>query len=284
MLDRAIRFLRKPSAERAAAVVATARWLGSAVRGPAQARRDLALSRGLASARAGDRVFADDDPLYLSYRPDSDAIHHAHPELATLARRWVAHNRANNAGDIGRFYALVFNIKQIMAENVAGDFAELGVYRGNSAAALAHFARQCGRQTFLFDTFEGFDRRDIAGLDQRKGSEFADTSLDLVRSVVGDNDDVHYVKGYFPASVTDDIRSCRFAVVHLDCDLHDPTKAGLEFFYPRLSPGGLLILHDYSSLFWKGCKTAIDDFVAGIPEPLVLIPDKSGTAMLRKNR
>jgi len=73
-----------------------------------------------------------------------------------------------------------------------------------------------------------------------------------------------------------------FAIVHLDCDLYQPTADGLTYFYPRLSSGGLLILHDYSSGHWSGCARAIDAFLKDKPERPVLIPDKSGTAVLVK--
>jgi hypothetical protein len=60
-------------------------------------------------------------------------------------------------------------------------------------------------------------------------------------------------------------------------------KAGLEFFYPRLAPGGLLLLHDYSSGCFPGAKQAVDEFAKTIPENIVLQPDKSGTAIIRKS-
>ena len=53
-------------------------------------------------------------------------------------------------------------------------------------------------------------------------------------------------------------------------------KAGLEFFYPRLSLGGLIIMHDYSSAYWDGAKLAVDEYLANITDNLILIPDKSG--------
>lgn len=51
-----------------------------------------------------------------------------------------------------------------------------------------------------------------------------------------------------------------------------------------LSPGGMLIIHDYANLCWDGPKQAVDEFVLGISECLVLMPDKSGTAVIRKSR
>jgi O-methyltransferase len=59
-------------------------------------------------------------------------------------------------------------------------------------------------------------------------------------------------------------------------------KAALEYFYPRLVPGGFFILHDYSSLYWDGAEKAIDEFLADKPERVMPIPDKSGTVVVRK--
>ena len=128
--------------------------------------------------------------------------------------------------------AFVLNIKQVLADGVPGDFAELGVWRGNTAAVLAHYAASAGRQTLLFDTFEGFDEKDITGIDHQKGRGFQNTSLELTASVIGERAGVQFVKGYFPDTVTDEFRARRFAVVSLDCDLYAPMKSGLEFSIP----------------------------------------------------
>jgi O-methyltransferase len=109
-----------------------------------------------------------------------------------------------------------------------------------------------------------------------------DTSLEKVRNFVG-TECVEYVVGRFPGSLSTTRISDRFAIVHLDCDLYQPTAAALDFFYPRLSPGGLFFLHDYSSGHWNGCARAIDDFFKDKPERPVLIPDKSGTAVIVKS-
>jgi O-methyltransferase len=57
----------------------------------------------------------------------------------------------------------------------------------------------------------------------------------------------------------------------------------MEFFYPRLSPGGLLIVHDYANPHWDGIKRAVDEYCRLIPERLVVFGDKSGTVMIRKS-
>lgn len=221
----------------------------------------------------------------LAYKPDSITFFDAHPEYRELRRRFVAHNRFNNAGDLVRLWLFVLNIKQVLEEGIAGDFAEVGVWRGNTAAVLAHYAALEGRALYLFDTFEGFDRRDLDGIDRDKKMAFANTSVDLVRQVVGPaSASCRFVKGYFPSTVTAEHETRTYAVVSLDCDLYEPMKAGLAFFYPRMPKGGLLLLHDYSSHFWAGAKQAIDEFCAAEDERVILMPDKSGSAVVRKSR
>lgn len=220
---------------------------------------------------------------YLSYRPDWDYDFNGISEVRDLSQRWVQGNEANNSGDASRLYALVLNLSQVISEGIPGDLAELGVYRGNSAAVLAHYAEKADRSLYLFDTFSGFDPRDFVGIDANAPQAFDATSIDMVKMTVG-SDRAIYVPGFFPGTVTPEISDRRFAIAHLDCDLYEPMKAGLEFFYSRLSTGGLMMMHDYSNPHWAGAKQAVDEFCSTIPESVILLPDKSGTAMLRKSK
>ena len=221
--------------------------------------------------------------VFLAYHPDSHNTFNAHPEFTELFRRFSANNRVNNGGDIARLWSLILNCKQIISEGVEGDFAELGVWRGNTAAVLASLAAPAGRKVFLFDTFTGFDRGDLKGVDAGKDLHFGDTSIELVKEVVGPQyTHCEYVEGYFPGSITDAHKAGKYAVVSLDCDLYEPMKSGLEFFYPRMPRGGIFFLHDYSSLHWDGAKLAIDEFCRKSGEYVVLMPDKSGSAFLRR--
>ena len=124
---------------------------------------------------APPNVLRSKNRFYAAYRPDSDVEFDAHPELRALSEMWVRDNVLNNGGDLPRLYALSLNVKQVMADGIEGDFAELGVYRGNSAAVLAFYARQHHRSIFLFDSFEGFVTKDLAGIDANKPQEFVDT-------------------------------------------------------------------------------------------------------------
>jgi hypothetical protein len=269
------RFLRKGRREQWAAIKATF--------GVSEfAREQRRIDRYVNGRLAPPEVTKSRDKFYVAFRPDSDAVFAQHSELASLSEKWVRGNVKVNGGDLPRLYALLFNTKQILAEKIPGDIAELGVFRGNSAAVFAHCARLHDRKLWLFDTFEGFDKRDLVGLDNAKTLEFADTSVERVTDLVGE-ENVRIVKGRFPQSTLVSPPDCRFCLVHIDCDLYEPAKAGLEFFYPRLSPGGLIIIHDYANPFWPGIKEALDSFCRNVPERMVVLGDKSGTAMIRKS-
>ena len=273
-VPRLIGFMRKPAVDKWAAIQATLLTPG--------ARDRRRLHRLLSGPQSPPQVLRGSERMYVAYRPDSDFVYKNLPELGQLSEQWVKNNLTNNGGDLPRLYAIALNVKQVLADGVPGDMAELGVYRGNSAAVIAHYARLNRRKVLLFDTFEGFDRRDLTGTDQSKNIEFSDTSLDAVRAIVGE-DNVDFVKGWFPDSIPDYLHGGRFCFVHIDCDLYEPAKAGLEFFYARLSPGGLLVMHDYANPYWPGIKRALDEFCRDIPERPIILADKSGTAMLRKS-
>jgi len=264
LLTRSVRWLRKPSAE-----------------------RNRLLLNKIKNVTTIPFYFSKSHLLnvFLAYQPDSHVFFNNHPEFYPLWNSFTNHNKINNAGDITRLWSFILNLKQVMSENIEGDFAELGVWRGNTASVLAYYASKNNRQLYLFDTFEGFNSKDIVGIDANKPMEFSNTSVNMVKEVIGENSGVcHFVKGYFPESIDNEHRTKKFAVVSLDCDLYEPMRAGLEFFYPLMPKGGLFLLHDYSSLFWDGSKKAIDEFCQMNQEYVILMPDKSGSVFIRKSK
>ena len=59
-------------------------------------------------------------------------------------------------------------------------------------------------------------------------------------------------------------------------------RAGLDFFYPLMSQGGLILLHDYVD--WDGANRAIKEFCNLHNEQIIVMPDQSGSAFIRKNK
>lgn len=189
-----------------------------------------------------------------------------------------------NQGDMARFYFFCLAFDQIVKEDLQGDLAELGVYKGNTATLLATIARARGTKAYLLDTFTGFDKKDITGVDSAaRETAFSDTTLESVRALVGE-ENVCYVRGYFPETAAQLPADGRYCLVHIDCDLYAPILSALEYFYPRMVPGGYLIVHDYSSLHWNGAEKAVDEFFASKPEPVIPLPDGAGSVVIRKLR
>ena len=186
--------------------------------------------------------------------------------------------------DKGRFYMLWFQVEQLKADQIPGAFAELGVYKGDTAHMLIEMAP--GRPIYLFDTFEGFAPADLSQephTDERyTSSNFADTSYASVQKRFSAYVQVHIVPGFFPDSAQT-VPEQQYALVHLDADLFEPTRAGLDYFYPKLSPGGILLVHDYNHS-WEGVRKAVDEFAATIPEQFTPIADWQGSVVLRKNK
>lgn len=142
------------------------------------------------------------------------------------------------------------------------------------------------RTLHLFDTFKGFDEKDLLQENKQGGryttNEFSDTDLETVKKHIGGAERVIFHPGYFPDTAKG-LEDATFAFVHLDADLYLPTIEGLRFFYPRLSPGGVIIVHDYNHI-WEGVTKALDEFMPTIPESLIELPDWKGSVMIVKNK
>jgi len=173
---------------------------------------------------------------------------------------------------------------------VPGAIAELGVYQGDTAWQMNRWLPD--RQFYLFDTFEGFSDSDIAtekafALSHAEAGEFADTSVGAVLDRMPHPEMCRVRKGHFPETAAG-LAHIEFAFVSLDADLYEPTMAGMEFFYPRLNEGGVLIVRDYQNARFKGVRQAVKEYeqklLAGGGAPLKLVPlgDLHGSCVIVK--
>lgn len=137
----------------------------------------------------------------------------------------------------------------------AGAFAECGVYKGGSLKLLATTFPE--RLLVGFDTFEGLPAEQWNEAEHHKPGEFNDTDIDAVRNFI-DCKNVSLVKGLFPDSA-DDYQNATFAFVHVDFDFYEGIKAAIDFFWPRLSHGGIMIFDDFNWPNCPGVKKALDE-------------------------
>jgi predicted O-methyltransferase YrrM len=140
-----------------------------------------------------------------------------------------------------------------------GDFVEVGVYDGSSAAPLAEICREQGRHLFLFDTFSGHPHKsefDVHGV-----GDMAFNDIDAVWERVGRDDHVTVLPGVFPKSFftapSDAIVDVAF--IHEDTDQYQSTKDVIKYLYPWLVRGGRILFDDYDTPDCRGSRKAIDE-------------------------
>lgn len=172
---------------------------------------------------------------------------------------------------------------QIKEKNIEGACAELGVYKGDFSKHINRYLPD--RKLYLFDTFEGFGEQNVLDIEREKMRKnalngFQDTTVAEVLEKMDHPDQCIVCKGFFPQTA-ENIDE-KFALVSLDADLHETIKSGLEYFYPRLSSGGYLFVHDYGEYAWPGVKVAVDEYCRQHHIPIFPILDMCLSAVIIK--
>ena len=186
-----------------------------------------------------------------------------------------------------RKYTLSMICDEIQANGINGDVAEFGVFTGEFAKEINFVFGD--RKLLLFDTFEGFPKREIEAAKRFSSNveEFTDackdTSIELVMSKMKYPNKVEIYKGIFPESTEKVGDKQKYAFVSIDVDFKENTLAGLKYFYPRLSKGGYMMVHDYNNRnetgnFGMMVKDAFKEYEIEIGHKLPKIPicDRGG--------
>ncbi|MCA9241112.1 MAG: class I SAM-dependent methyltransferase [Planctomycetales bacterium] len=199
----------------------------------------------------GLNLYSSIQMLSLSSRKSKehvDLIRRARRERKCLNSAWECYNLLSFARAMTR---------------LPGAYAEVGCYQGATAKIICEMKGD--KPLLLFDTFEGLPRDGDHDPGVHRTGEYA-CSLANVQNYLGAYDNVSYHKGVFPDSARE-VPEQEYAFVHFDVDLYEGTLACLEYFYPRMTPGGILVSHDYSML--EGVEKAFHDFMHDKPEPLL---------------
>lgn len=173
-------------------------------------------------------------------------------------------------------------VERVIADGVPGDLIETGVWRGGVCIFMRAILAAYGvndRTVWVADSFEGIPAPNpeqypadgsISGI-----GFYNEMGLSVSLEAVQENfrryglldDQVSFLKGYFRDTLpTAPVE--RLAILRLDGDLYESTMDALVNLYPKLSPGGFLIVDDYVPL--EICAKAVHDYrnAHGITEPI----------------
>jgi O-methyltransferase len=200
-----------------------------------------------------------------------------------------------------RVAALCEAVRYVSANGIEGAIVECGVWKGGSMMAVARTLLDVddgSRRLFLFDTFEGMTpptEKDVA-MNGKSAAELLERSeredaasvwcvapLEGVRQLLQgtgyDMRNVTFVQG----RVEDTLPGAapeKIALLRLDTDWYESTRHELEHLFPRLVPGGVLIIDDYGH--WSGARQAVDEYLKQRKIPLLLNRiDYSGRAAIK---
>ena len=189
------------------------------------------------------------------------------------------------AVDYVRVRTLEFICELIQSYDIAGNIAELGVFRGDFSYYISKLLPN--RKFYLFDTFEGFAEQEAAKEIQSGNitdvtvDAYRNTSVETVMDRLEGRERIEIRKGYFPETLNG--LEDTFAFVSLDVDLEESIYNGLSYFYPRMQRGGYIMIHDYNSLL-KGVRRAVERYEKDRDILLMKVPlcDSAGTLVIVK--
>ena len=199
----------------------------------------------------------------------------------------------------GRITSLDQCMQTVISSNIPGDFVECGTWRGGLAALMLHHIVKNNLETtlYVYDTFEGMpapslkdDPRAMEKYNQSKDGEFSDwcradmaTVKNTLSQVTADVNKycllipglVEQTLDDFNANSAPSIALCR-----VDTDWYESTKKEFEVLYPKISPGGYMIVDDYSD--WSGCKLAVDEYLATLNADSYETSIAAGSLVIKK--
>lgn len=167
-----------------------------------------------------------------------------------------------------------YNLRELLklSTNVSGDIAECGTYKGASAYFMAKHIidNDLKKSLYLFDSFKGLSKPgDMDGeywedSEMSSGTETLKTHLSTLQIT----EFITIMDGWIPTRFYE-VNDRKFSFVHIDVDLYQPTKDSIEFFYPLVSAGGLMVFDDYGFETCPGATKSIEEFMASKPEPII---------------
>jgi O-methyltransferase len=143
-----------------------------------------------------------------------------------------------------------------------GSLLEIGVWRGGTGALIAKQAQLSGipDPVYLCDTFEGVVKASEKD-DGYRGGEHGDTSEEIVVHLMKELglSNTRILKGIFPEATGEKIANEQFRFCHIDVDVYNSAKDIVDWIWPRLVVGGILVFDDYGFPTTTGIRDFVND-------------------------
>ena len=183
---------------------------------------------------------------------------------------------ADNWHSFDRKYTLDQLLK--LTFHLPGDLVECGTYKGASAYLMCRAHRKSEKIIHLFDSFEGLSSPDPCDGSYWKAGALS-TTESMLRETLAEFCNYQIHKGWIPERFIDVSEKC-FCFLHIDVDLYQPTLVSLNFFYERMTAGGMILLDDYGFKTCPGTKHAVDQFFHDRAENIIML--STGQAFIIK--
>lgn len=176
-----------------------------------------------------------------------------------------------------RIVSLLRAIDYLEENSVKGSIVECGVWKGGSVMAALLALRDKNRSVYLYDTYEGMsepteDDKSYKNESATKAFLSKDdywkriecySTLDEVKNNIQKVDYpsrlIQFVQGKVEETIPSTLPE-EIALLRLDTDWYESTMHEMIHLYPKLVKGGVIIIDDYGH--WKGCKKAVDEYIA----------------------
>lgn len=160
-------------------------------------------------------------------------------------------------GQAGYIHHSLYEILLDAVQSISGVFIELGVYDGYTFNLIYNKAEKYGRNSIGVDSFIGHPESKRNGEEDMWPGKYS----------VGGSDSFKYkfpsakcVEGFIP-EILSEISNIKIAFAHIDLDLYDSTMAALDFVWPRLTSGGIMIGHDFEWDTGRAAMQAYQDWM-----------------------
>jgi hypothetical protein len=207
-------------------------------------------------------------------------------DLAAIFRKVRRHTLTSAA----RVASLCDSVEYLVRNDIEGDIAECGVWKGGSMMAAALTLLRLGdtsRHLYLYDTYEGMTEpteEDVSspydGYSPHKrwaritskGGRWAGVAVPAVQAAIESTgypkDKVHCIAGKVEDTIPEQSPPGGIALLRLDTDWYESTRHELEHLYPAVVDGGVLIIDDYGH--YEGARKAVDEYFAATGQAVLL--------------